>query len=222
MKCKFLLKRIFCFSKLVTTFSIIMYNFLIGQNVVTDIVRDGKGNIFSIEYYSAFSKKLELLKLETYHSNGHISTLESYSGGLKNGVYKEFYSNGNIKIDGQYSNGNKSGLWKEYFRKGGTMRMYHLNEDGKNGSVNEWYKNGEKKIHGGYFQGQKHGLWTKWYSNGVKESFITYNEGKQEGVFSYFYDNGNKKSEGAVSYRGQKEQRCWDIHGNTQNCIKGK
>ncbi|GIS04187.1 MAG: hypothetical protein CM15mP106_6340 [Candidatus Neomarinimicrobiota bacterium] len=39
--------------------------------------------------------------------------------------------------------------------------------------------------------------------------------------FSYFYDNGNKKTEGIVSYKGQKEQRCWDIDGNTQNCIKG-
>ena len=221
MKCKFLLKNIFCFSKLVTSFSIIMYSFLIGQSVVTDIVRDGNGNIFSIEYYSTVNKKLELLKLETFHPNGHVSTLESFSGSLKNGVYKEFYNNGNIKIDGQHSNGNKSGLWTEYFREGGTMRMYYASENGKNGSVNEWYENGEKKIRGGYFQGQKHGLWTKWYSNGVKENIITYNEGKQEGVFSYFYDNGNKKSEGTVSYKGQKEQRCWDIDGNTQNCIKG-
>ena len=71
------------------------------------------------------------------------------------------------------------------------------------------------------FKGRKHGLWTAWYPNGVKESVVTYNQGEQEGVFSYFYDNGNKKSEGTVSYKGQKEQRCWDIYGNTQNCIKG-
>ena len=88
MKYKFLLNCNFCFSKLVTTFLLIMYNFLIGQSVVTDIVRDGKGNISSIEYYSTVSKKLELLKLETFHPNGHISTLESFSSGLKNGSIK--------------------------------------------------------------------------------------------------------------------------------------
>ena len=199
----------------------VMYSFLAGQNIITDILRDGKENIFSIKYYRTGSKKLELLKLETFHPNGHVSTLKSYSRGLKNGVYKEFHMNGNIKIDGQYSNGNKSGLWTEYFREGGRMKMYFMNENGKNARVNEWYKNGEKKIRGGYFQGQKHGLWTKWHSNGVKESFITYNEGKHEGVFSYFYNNGNKKSEGTVSYKGRKEQRCWDVNGNPQNCFKG-
>ena len=221
MKYKFLFNSNYCFSKLVTTFLLIMYNFLSGQSVVTDIVRDGKGNIFSIEYYSTVSKNLELLKLETFHPNGHVARLELFSSGVKNGVHKEFFNNGNIKIDGQYINGDKSGLWIEYFREGGTMRMFYAKENRKDGSISEWYKNGEKKLHGKYFQGRKQGLWTAWYPNGVKESVITYNQGEQEGVFSYFYDNGNKKSEGIVSYKGQKEQRCWDIYGNTQNCIKG-
>ena len=221
MKCKLLPKCNFCFSRLVTTFSLIMYNFLSGQSIVTEIVRDQRGDIYSIEYYSTASKKLELSKLETFHSNGHIFTLESLSGGLKDGLYKEFYNNGTIKIDGQYINGVKSGLWTEFFRGGGTMRRFYSNENGKNGSIHEWYKNGEKKIRGEYSQGQKNGLWTVWYSNGVKESVTTYNQGKQDGIFSYFYDNGNKKSEGIVSYKGQKIQRCWDIYGNTQNCIKG-
>ena len=129
--------------------------------------------------------------------------------------------NGNIKIDGQYINGDKSGLWTEYFRKGGRMRVFYANEVGKNGSIREWYKNGGKKMLGEYSQGKKNGLWISWYSNGLKESVVTYYQGEQQGIFSYFYDNGNKKSEGTVSYTGKKEQRCWDIDGNTQNCIKG-
>ena len=199
-----------------------MYNLLSAQSVVSEIVRDEKGDIFSIKYYGTGPKKHELLKLETFHWNGHVSRLESFSSGLKNGVYKEFFNNGKIKIDGQYSNGDKTGLWTEYFREGGTMRVFYTNENRKDGSISEWYKNGEKKVRGKYFQGQKHGLWTAWYSNGVKESVVTFNQGEQDGVFSYFYDNGNKKIEGTVSYRGEKEQRCWDIYGNTQNCIKGE
>ena len=221
MKSKFSLKINFCFSKLVLTFFIILYGILEGQSVVTDIVRDEKGNILSIKSYNTVFKKLELSKLETFHSNGHVSILETFSGGLKNGLHKEFFKNGNIKIDGQYINGDKSGLWTEYFREGGKRRIFYANENGMNISISEWYKNGVKKIRGEYFHGQKSGLWTAWYSNGVKESVTTYNKGKQEGIFSYFYDNGNKKSEGIVSYKGQKIQRCWDIYGNTQNCIKG-
>ena len=221
MKSNFLFKCNFCFSKLVMTFFITLFSFLAGQSVATDIVRNEEGNIFSIKSYNTVSKKLELSKLETFHSNGHVSTLESFSGGIKDGLHKEFFNNGNIKIDGKYSNGAKSGLWTEYFKEGGTMRMFYANEDKKDGRTSEWYKNGEKKVIGKYFQGQKHGLWISWYSNGVKESVVTYNQGEQESIFSCFYDNGNKKSEGTVSYRGKKVQRCWDIYGNTQNCIKG-
>ena len=105
MKCKLLLKCNFCFSRLVTTFSLIMYNFLSGQGIVTEIIRDQRGDIDRFEYYGTASTKLKLSRLETFHSNGHVSTLESLSGGLKDGLYKEFYNNGNIKIDGWYING---------------------------------------------------------------------------------------------------------------------
>ena len=221
MKYKFLIKCNIYFSKLVITFLLIMYDFLIGQSVVTDVLRDEKGNILSIGYYSKVFKNLELLKLETFHPNRHIASIELFSGGVKNGVHKEFFNNGSIKIDGQYINGDKSGLWIEYFREGSKMRMFDVNENGKNGSISEWYKNGVKKIRGEYFHGQKDGVWTAWYSNGVKESIVTYNQGKQEGIFSCFYENGNKKSEGIVSFKWGKEQRCWDIYGNIQNCNKG-
>ena len=63
-----------------------MYNFLSGQRVVTEIVRDGKGNIFSIKYYSKVSKNLELLKLKTFHPNGHVARLELFSSGVKDGA----------------------------------------------------------------------------------------------------------------------------------------
>ena len=101
------------------------------------------------------------------------------------------------------------------------MRMFYANENGKDGSINEWYENGEKKINGIYSHGKKHGVWTAWYSNGVKQSLDTYNQGKKEGMFSYFYSNGNKRSEGTIPCKGKKEEMCWDINGNIQNCIRG-
>ena len=98
------------------------------------------------------------------------------------------------------------------------MRMYYSNKNGKNGSINEWFENGEKKINGIYSEGLKHGIWTSWFPDGIKESMVTYNKGNMEGVFIFYYNNGNKKSEGVVSYKGQKEERCWDQDGNPQKC----
>ena len=52
-----------------------------------------------------FQVNLELLKLKTFHPNGHVARLELFSSGVKNGEHKEFFNNGNIKINGQYING---------------------------------------------------------------------------------------------------------------------
>ena len=78
----------------IITLVLVPCKLLVGQGVLTDVFRDGKENISSIDYYSAVSKKLQLIKLETFHLNGHISTLESFYNCLKNGIYKEFYDKG--------------------------------------------------------------------------------------------------------------------------------
>ena len=116
MKYKFLLNSNYCFSKLVTTFLHIINNFLSGQSVVTDIVRDWKEDIFSIEYYGIVSKNLELLKLESFHPNGHIACLELFSSGIKNGVHKEFFNNGNKKSEGivSYTGQKEQRCWDTY------------------------------------------------------------------------------------------------------------
>ena len=191
---------------------------IFSQSIVTDITRDLEGNIASIEYFSTVSKKVELIKLETYYPNGQVSLLESFFGGKKNGLHQEFYENGKIKKKGQYKDGDENGLWTDYYTEGGVLRMYYANTNGKNGSINEWFENGEKKINGVYSEGLKHGIWISWFSNGLKESMVTYNKGKMEGVFIYYYKNGNKKSEGMVTYKGQKEERCWDEDGSSKKC----
>ena len=206
------------YQKIVIGFWLMSTSVTFTQSIVTDIIRDSDGNISTIEYYNTSSKKIYLTKLETYHPNGHISNIETFNNGLKNGLYQEFYSNGRIKLKGQYKNGDKSGLWTEYYIEGGVMRMYYSNKYGKNGSINEWYKNGERKINGIYSEGLKHGIWISWYSNGIKESMVTYNNGKIEGVFIFYYKNGIKKSEGVVNYTGLKDERCWDEYGNPHEC----
>ena len=72
----------------------VVYILIFTQSIVTDITRDSDGNISMIEYFSTASKRINLTKLETYHPNGQISTLESFSSGIKNGLYQEFYDNG--------------------------------------------------------------------------------------------------------------------------------
>ena len=116
MKYNFSFKCKTCFSKLITIFLFIMYNYLIGQSAATDIVRDEKGNFFSIKYYSKVSKNLELLKLETFYPNRHVAMLELFSSGVKNGVHKEFFNNGNKKSKGAVFFGGKKEerCWDRY------------------------------------------------------------------------------------------------------------
>ena len=59
MKYKFLLKVILFFK--IGNYILTYIVFFSGQSVITDIVRDEKGNISSIEYYSTVSKNLNCL-----------------------------------------------------------------------------------------------------------------------------------------------------------------
>ena len=57
---------------LLTLISILFFNFLYSQEVITNIIKDGDGYIDKIEYYKKYNNKLELFRIEEYFENGHI------------------------------------------------------------------------------------------------------------------------------------------------------
>jgi len=199
---------------------IFIFPVIYGQSIITDITRDDQENIVTIEYFNNSSKKLKLIKMEIYYTNGQMQIMEYYDNGKKTGNYQEYYENGKIKKEGQFKDGNAIGLWSVYYPNGKVKRMFYSGMNGMDGNINEWYENGEKKIKGLYKNGLKHGIWISWYPTGLKESMVTYNEGNKEGIFLSYYKNGNKKTEGVISYDGTIEERCWDEDGNLSDCSK--
>ena len=124
---------------------ILTQNILFSQSIITDVSRDKSGNILKIEYFNTSFKKVKLIKVETYFSNGQLQMVESYQGDIKNGDFFEYFKNGKIKSKGYYLDRNANGIWSDYYNSGEVERMYYSNKNGKHGSLNEWYENGQKK-----------------------------------------------------------------------------
>jgi hypothetical protein len=59
-----------------------------------------------------------------YYESGKTKRSVKYSGGFKNGKYKEFGPNGKITIEGYYSNDSANGKWNEYDSLGVLTEQY--------------------------------------------------------------------------------------------------
>ena len=118
---------------------------LFSQSIVTDVSRHELGNILKIQYFNTSFKIVQLVKIETYFSNGQLQMFESYHSGIKNGEYFEYFNNGKLKSKGHFLNGNANGIWADYYSSGAVKTMSYANDNGKNRRLNKWYANGNKK-----------------------------------------------------------------------------
>jgi len=90
---------------------------------------------------------------ELKEGKGNIKTLEyegEYINGKKSGKGKEYYSNGKLKFEGEYLNGKRNGKGKEYDYNGNLDYEGEYLNDEKNGKGKEYYSNGKLFFEGEY------------------------------------------------------------------------
>lgn len=128
----------------------------------------------------------------TYHANGKVATLGSFS-----------------------RTGKKEGLFRAYDEQGVAIAasIYAADVLISEGSVNdvgalegewtEYYVTGEKRASGTYKAGRKEGDWTFFHRNGSIEQKGKYQNGQAQGTWVWFYEGGAKHRE--ELYRKGKE-----------------
>lgn len=140
----------------------------------------------------------------TYHANGKVASLGSYSrAGKKEGLFRDFNDKGEAT----------------------TARIYAGDQLISEGSVNdvgamegewtEYYATGEKRASGTYGSGRKEGDWTFFHRTGVVEQKGKYQNGLAQGTWVWYYENGSKHRE--ELYRKGKEDGAsveYDEEGN--------
>ncbi len=125
------------------------------------------------------TKKDSLWKYYSFYGE-HLSNIESYNKGLKNGISREFYSDGSISQEKSWENGILDGPWRMWF-PGNKPRLETQYKNGKiNGLFKSFYPDGTLEISGSYQDDIRAGRWTYIDKETKKKKYISYIGGLPE------------------------------------------
>lgn len=131
---------------------------------------------------------------------GNLVSEESYSNGIKDGVWIVYYPSGKVASKVVWENGLRNGEWKEFFENG-QLKLSATFVDGKMaGAYTTYYLGNKISRKGQYVDGKMDGIWIGFDINGLKNSYQKYDKGFLEvekkyenGKQVYLMDNINNK-----------------------------
>ena len=109
---------------------------------------------------------------------GHLSSLENFINGKKDGVSYQYYENGKINEEIHWKNGIKQGKWARYYlNEKPVVSSTYLN-DKLNGDYQAFYQDGKLKVKGVYWKDFRHGKWLYYNEKGEIKLTIKYHYGE--------------------------------------------
>ncbi|MGH2646209.1 MAG: toxin-antitoxin system YwqK family antitoxin, partial [Ginsengibacter sp.] len=134
-----------------------------------------------------------------YYSDGKVSSIVTYSKGVRNGRSQQFYQNGKLSSDVFYQNGNFYGTVKNFYLNGNlnTEEYYDKNHVDQ-GPFKIWFESGKLSETGSTINGKIVGKCILYHENGnVKEIRFYDSLGRKDSVWSYYSPTGTliKKEE---------------------------
>ncbi len=138
-----------------------------------------KNSAIAAEGKYSGTKKDSLWKYYSFYGE-HLSNIESYDKGLKNGISREFYEDGTISQERLWKNGILDGKWRMWF-PGNKLRLETQYKSGKiNGLFKSFYPDGTLEISGNYSDDIRVGKWTHIDKETKKKKYINYIGGLPE------------------------------------------
>lgn len=129
---------------------------------------------------------------ELYPQTRDTMSIQSYSEGKENGVWKKFFDNGKLAEQRFYQNGIKSGTLSRWWANGNTMLVYTFEDGEYEGTCREWNAAGVLVKEMNYSKGHEVGAQKMFYDNGKVRSNYTVIDGRRFGLL------GTKNCENAV------------------------
>ena len=139
------------------------------------------------------ASKAQMLDIKrTYHANGKVASLGSYSkAGRKEGLFRFFDEKGDATSASIYAG-------DQLISEGAVNDVGAME-----GEWTEYYATGEKRAAGTYRNGRRDGEWNFFHRNGTIEQKGKYQNGLPQGTWVWFHDNGSRHRE--ELYRKGKE-----------------
>jgi len=132
----------------------------------------------------------------TYSAKGMPNKVESFKGGLKNGVSISIDDNGYYKGEANYKNDVLNGSQRIYATGGRLLSDANYKNGILEGTKKTYYENNNKiQEESFYLNGERDGV-SKWYdTDGKLIAEYNYKNGKFEGINKTYYKSGNVQSE---------------------------
>jgi uncharacterized protein len=184
-----------------------------------------------------FAPTGEIIGIRVYQ-NGILTQQEAINRkngrGERIGLWKEFYEDRTVKLEGRYSGGKKNGYWKEYSPKSKLVQTYkYLNgelvenaEELTNLDIKQQYypgSDGKVSFRGSYRKGLAQGTHLWYDKNGQIDSSKIYTKGKlvaqgkmdaqglRQGFWKeFYYPDGELKAEG--EYKNGYRFKVWKFY----------
>lgn len=187
---------------------------------------DAQGNLKELMKYdagildSAAGEKLSVEIKRTFHPNGKVASLGSYSkSGKREGLFKEFKTDGSIAGARIYQGdqviseglvneaGAMEGAWVEYYNSGEKRAEGSYKEGRKEGDWTFYHRSGRAEQRGRYQAGQAHGPWTWFYESGAVHRQEVYRKGREDGQSTEFDEEGKVITQG--EYIDGRREGMW-------------
>ena len=183
---------------------------------------DKRGNLTEMVQYAngelleAGEENVMLLDIRrTYHENGQVQSVGSYSDGKKQGVFRMYDAQGEL-IGGEVHEagvlvatgmtdpaGDRQGEWTLFFPSGEIKAQGGYGNGKREGNWTFFYASGQTAQTGSYRNGELHGEWTWFYESGKVHRRERYRNGEKDGMFEEFDEAGNTLLEGEY-IRGER------------------
>jgi antitoxin component YwqK of YwqJK toxin-antitoxin module len=162
--------------------------------------------------FKFFDKNGKLIKMEKYDM-GELVVDTDQSAIID--IRKEFYDDGSLKMEGSYSGGKKNGTFREYDVSGNQVSAYIYESDiltgigmvdsigRRQGNWKLLFPDGKTRAEGIYVDGKKDGNWTFYFNTGKIEQKGGYKQDLPTGAWKWMYANGSTWRE--ELYRKGKE-----------------
>lgn len=193
---------------------------------------DALGNLKDLSKYDAgvmdpgAADKLTVEIKRTFHPNGRVSTLGSYSkSGKREGLFKEYdpkgvitgariYRGDELISEGMVNEiGMLEGNWVEYFTTGEKRAEGSYMDGKKEGEWSFYHRSGKVEQRGKFLNGLPNGPWVWYHENGKVHRQENYRKGKEDGASAEYDEVGQVITQGEY-IDGRREGRWLYLLGD--------
>lgn len=133
--------------------------------------------------------------IQTYFSDGKISSLWTFREGVLWGMFVLYHSNGNIWIEGAFEKGKAHGHWRRLSEEGTLNAEFHYNDGALHGPLKEYYPSGVLWAELTFVEGALPGLPHLFSEDGARTILREDPSGGSSEQFpATYYSNGEKSS----------------------------